>query len=50
MAITVKDYIKAYPLPNGQFKDGWETLGSDSNISEVVQTFQIPFKVMDEAV
>ena len=36
VSIAVKDYIKNYPLGVGQFKDAWETIGSDSNISEVV--------------
>jgi len=48
--IAVRDYIKAYPLPQGQFKDAWEAIGSDPKIAEVVQTFQIPFKVMEDAV
>lgn len=37
-------------MPLGQFKDAWETIGSDPNLSEVVQTFQVPFKTMEEAV
>jgi hypothetical protein len=50
VSIAVKDYIKAYSLPLGSFKDAWDTIGSDPKASEVIQTFQIPFKVMDEAV
>lgn len=35
VSIAVKDYVKAYPIPNGQFKDAWDTIGSDPKISEI---------------
>ena len=48
--IAVRDYVKPFALPQGQFKDAWDALGSDPNIAEITQTFQIPFKSMEEAV
>jgi hypothetical protein len=30
-------------LPTGQFKDYWESLGSNPKVAELVSTFQMPF-------
>jgi coatomer protein complex subunit gamma len=37
-------------LPTGQFKDYWESLGSNPKVAELVSTFQMPFKNMEDAV
>jgi coatomer protein complex subunit gamma len=41
-------------IPNGKFKDHWDNLGAqgqrDGNLSELSQTFQLPFKSMNVAV
>ena len=42
--------MKAEILPSGQFKDYWESLGSNPKVAELVQSFQLPFKSMEDAV
>jgi coatomer protein complex subunit gamma len=42
--------MKAEILPTGQFKDYWESLGSNPKVAELVQSFQLPFKSMEDAV
>jgi len=39
VAVAVKDYVVAQALPQGTFKDAWDTIGASPNASEVVQTF-----------
>lgn len=50
LTLTVKDYIRANPLPNGQFRDLWDSIIGHQNASEMISNFQIPFKSMEEAV
>lgn len=50
VALIVSDYVRAEILPSGQFKDYWEQLGSNTQVAEVVQTYQLPFKSMEDAV
>lgn len=37
--LQTSDFMKAEILPNGQFKDYWESLGSNSKVAELVQSF-----------
>lgn len=39
LQLAVRDYIRPYVVPTGQFKDLWETIGADARAAEVVQTF-----------
>lgn len=39
MQIAVRDYVKGEAIPQGQFKDYWESIGANEKASEVVQTF-----------
>jgi hypothetical protein len=50
VCIAVKDYVVAQSLPTGSFKDAWDAIGANPNASEVIQTFQVPFKAMEDAV
>lgn len=50
LTLAIRDYIKPYALPSGQFKEVWEAIGADAKASEIIQTFKIQFKAMDEAV
>jgi len=50
LALAVRDYIRPMLLVSGQFKDLWETVGADTRSAEVIQTFQVQFKAMEEAV
>ena len=50
VSVAIRDYIKADLIPTGQFKDFWETIGKHERGSEVTQTYQLPFKNLEEAV
>ena len=50
VTIVVKDYISHFVLPQGQYKNAWETVGADPKIAETANTFQLPFKNMETAV
>ena len=46
--------MKGFPIGQDKFKDAWENLGAqgnrEGNLSELTQTFQLPFKSMNPAV
>lgn len=48
--IVISDYIKPEILPTGQFREQFESLGSNPKCAEVVQTYQLPYKSMEDAV
>ena len=48
--LTMSDYVKPEILPTGMYKDQWEQLGSNANVAEHVQTYQLPYKSMEDAV
>ena len=48
--IAISDYIKPDLVPQGQFTQFWEMLGSHPKGAEVISTYQLPFKTMEEAV
>lgn len=48
--LQTSDFMKPEILPSGQFKDYWESLGSNTKVAEIVQTYQLPFKSMEDAV
>lgn len=48
--VAIRDYIKADLIPTGQFKDFWESIGQHAKGSEVTQTYQLPFKTVEDAV
>ena len=48
--IIMSDYVKHEILPTGMFKEQWESLGSNAKVAEHVQTYQLPFKSMEDAV
>lgn len=52
LTIATKDYIRAMAI--GSFKDEWERFAAqgqrEGNLSEMAQTFQLPFKSMQLAV
>jgi coatomer subunit gamma len=50
VTVAIRDYIKADLVPQGQFMDFWEMLGSHPKGAEVVSTYQLPFKNMEDAV
>ena len=50
VSVAIRDYIKADIVPQGQFKDLWETIGSHERGSEVTQTYALPFKNLEDAV
>ena len=39
MQLVVRDYVRPYVLPQGQFKEAWDTLGADPKAAEVVNSF-----------
>lgn len=39
LQLAVRDYIRPYLIPTGQFKDAWEDIGADPKAAEVVQSF-----------
>ena len=49
--LGTKDYLKSAALPDGKFKQAWETIAAqgkrDGNLAEQAQTFQLPFKSMN---
>lgn len=48
--IATRDYMKADLIPNGQFKEFWETIGSHPKCAETSSTFALPFKNFEDAV
>ena len=54
LTVSTKDYLKAMVIPTGSYMNQWENLGAqgqrDGNLSELTQTFQLPFKSMNVAV
>lgn len=54
LTLSTKDYLRAMVVPTGQYSAHWENLGAqgqrDGNLSELTQTFQLPFKSMNVAV
>lgn len=48
--ITVADYIGKQDLPNGQFMSAWEMIKHNEQCTERMETFQINFNTMKEAV
>ena len=54
LSLSTKDYLKGFPIGQDKFKDAWENLGAqgnrEGNLSELTQTFQLPFKSMSPAV
>lgn len=54
LVISTKDYVKSMVIPNGQYKDSWDTLGAqgqrDGTLSDMNQNFQLQFKTMNAAV
>lgn len=54
LALATKDYLSSLAIPQGQFKESWEQLGAqgqrDGSLSDLTQTFQLPYKQMTAAV
>jgi hypothetical protein len=54
LKVSTKDFISAQDIPKGKFKEQWDSIGAqgqhDANLAEKVQTFQLPFKQMNQAV
>ena len=55
LVLETKDYIRSMAIPDGQYKDQWDSLGAQgqrgNNLSEIAQTFQLQkFKTMNAAV
>ena len=54
MTIGTADYLKALPIPSGTYKEAWDSLGAQGNqrgnLADQAQTFQLPFKTMQNAV
>jgi coatomer protein complex subunit gamma len=50
VVITVKDYISKQNLPSGKFMEAWDMLKKKPSCTETMETFQIKFNTMKEAV
>jgi coatomer protein complex subunit gamma len=48
--ISVSDYVGKQELPNGQFMNAWEAIKQNEDCTERMETFQINFNTMKEAV
>ena len=48
--VSVKDYIGKQALPQGQFMNAWEMIKKNENCTEKMETFQISFSTMKDAV
>lgn len=48
--LSIRDYVKPDLIPQGQFKEIWESIGANPKAAELIQTYQLPFKTMEDAV
>jgi coatomer protein complex subunit gamma len=48
-SLQIRDYIKPMTINDGHFSSSWDQMGKTQNAREVINTFQLPFKTIEDA-